>query len=51
MWDPYISKLLENQNRILLRQAEALLDKVKAAGIVLGLLAAYGLVGYIEMGM
>lgn len=30
---------------------KALLDKVKAAGIVLGLLAAYGLVGCIEMGM
>ena len=30
---------------------KALLDKVKATGIVLGLLAAYGLVGYIEMGV
>lgn len=30
---------------------KALLDKVKAAGIVLGLLVAYGLVGYIEMGV
>ena len=30
---------------------KALLDKVKATGIVLGLLAAYGLVGSIAMGM
>lgn len=30
---------------------KAILDKVKAAGIVLGLLAAYAFVGYIEMGM
>lgn len=30
---------------------KALLDKVKAAGIVLGLLAAYCVAGYIEMGM
>ena len=34
MWDPYVSKLLENQNRILLRQAEALekIAKVLAEG-------------------
>ena len=30
---------------------KALVDKMRTAGIVLGLLAAYGLVGYIEMGM
>lgn len=30
---------------------KAILDKAKAAGIVLGLLVAYGLVGYIEMVM
>ena len=29
MTDPYIAKLLENQNRILLRQAEAL-EKIAA---------------------
>jgi len=30
---------------------KALLDKVKTAGIVLGLLAAYCVAGYIEVGM
>lgn len=30
MTDPYIAKLLENQNRILLRQAEALEKIAKA---------------------
>ena len=30
---------------------KALLAKVKTAGITLGLLVAYGLAGYIEMGM